>query len=205
MGANSLSVLATLNDYERMVEQYATVFREAWLSGRPLQGSLRVTDSISGGHEMCGIFGVISNSHRIGPEQLDQLNDTMFKRGPDGRGAFWDGKVGLAMRRLAIIDIAGGAQPMYSEDEQVVVVMNGEIYNHARLRDELISAGHRFTSRAEAPKSWSTGTSGGVSMGCLTVSMACSRSCTPTARAARCTWPGTASERNPYTWPGTTT
>ncbi len=95
---------------------------------------------------MCGIFGVISNSHRIGPEQLDQLNDTMFKRGPDGRGAFWDGKVGLAMRRLAIIDIAGGAQPMYSEDEQVVVVMNGEIYNHARLRDELISAGHRFTS-----------------------------------------------------------
>jgi asparagine synthase (glutamine-hydrolysing) len=98
---------------------------------------------------MCGIFGVISNSYRIGPEQLDQLNDTMFKRGPDGRGAFWDGKVGLAMRRLAIIDIAGGAQPMYSEDDQVVVVMNGEIYNHHRLRDELISAGHRFCSRAD--------------------------------------------------------
>ena len=58
---------------------------------------------------MCGIFGVISNSNRIGPQQLDQLNDTMFKRGPDGRGAFWDGNVGLAMRRLAIIDI--GAEP----------------------------------------------------------------------------------------------
>ena len=98
---------------------------------------------------MCGIFGVISNSNRIGPQQLDQLNDTMFKRGPDGRGAFWDGNVGLAMRRLAIIDIAGGAQPMYSEDEQVVVITNGEIYNHRRLRDELISAGHRFGSHAD--------------------------------------------------------
>ena len=97
---------------------------------------------------MCGIIGVVSKTERIGPAQLEVLNDLMTNRGPDGRGLYWDGRVGLAMRRLAIIDLNAGAQPMRSEDGQVVVVFNGEIYNHARLRKELVQS-HTFASRSD--------------------------------------------------------
>src|SRR4051794_36728245 len=75
--------------------------------------------------------------------------DALEHRGPDGRGVRADGPVALANRRLAIIDLAHGEQPMANEDGTAWVVQNGEIYDHARLRDELTAAGHRFATRCD--------------------------------------------------------
>ena len=82
--------------------------------------------------------------------------DAIRHRGPDDWGTFVEGGVGLGMRRLSIIDLAGGHQPMGNEDESVQVVLNGEIYNHEALRREL--RGPRATSSAPGPtpRSWST-------------------------------------------------
>jgi len=98
---------------------------------------------------MCGIIGVINSDGTLGERELAVLNDTMHKRGPDGAGLFWDGQTGIAMRRLAIIDLVGGQQPLFSEDRDVVVVMNGEIYNYASLRKDLIAAGHQFSTHSD--------------------------------------------------------
>lgn len=98
---------------------------------------------------MCGITGIYcyKTSRRVEESTLTQMRDTMIHRGPDG-GANWisqDGRVGLAHRRLSIIDLSTSAtQPMPNEDETVWVSFNGEIYNHLRLREELKSAGHQF-------------------------------------------------------------
>jgi len=99
---------------------------------------------------MCGIIGIINSDGRLGERELAILNNTMHLRGPDGAGVFWDGQAGIAMRRLAIIDLAGGQQPLFSEDRSVVVVMNGEIYNYPTLRNDLIGAGHHFSTRSDA-------------------------------------------------------
>ncbi len=77
---------------------------------------------------MCGISGVVG-SLRSERATLLRMNDALHHRGPDGEGVFWNEHVGLAMRRLAIIDVAGGNQPIFNEDGQVCVVFNGEIYN----------------------------------------------------------------------------
>ncbi|MGH7411997.1 MAG: asparagine synthase (glutamine-hydrolyzing) [Candidatus Methylomirabilis sp.] len=98
---------------------------------------------------MCGIIGIINSDGRLGERELASLNDTMRLRGPDGTGLFWEGQSGIAMRRLAIIDLAGGQQPIFSEDRNVVVVMNGEIYNYPALREDLIAAGHHFSTRSD--------------------------------------------------------
>ena len=89
---------------------------------------------------MCGIVGVVG-SLRSGVERgaLEQMNGCLRHRGPDGEGFFWDADVGLAMRRLAIIDVAGSDQPIFNEDGSVCVVFNGEIYNFRDLRAELES------------------------------------------------------------------
>lgn len=99
---------------------------------------------------MCGIAGAYHFSADAGPvcrERLVRMRDTMVHRGPDGEG-LWiseDSRVGLAHRRLAIIDLSEVAsQPMSNEDGSVWVVFNGEIYNHAALRRELEGLGHRF-------------------------------------------------------------
>ncbi len=99
---------------------------------------------------MCGIVGIINSDGRLGERELAVLNNTMRQRGPDGAGLFWDGQSGIAMRRLAIIDLAGGQQPLFSEDRNIVVVMNGEIYNYPTLRKDLIAAGHHFSTRSDA-------------------------------------------------------
>src|SRR4051812_46980463 len=75
--------------------------------------------------------------------------DALAHRGPDGRGVRVDGPVALGNRRLAIIDVAHGEQPVANEDGSVLVVQNGEIYNHAQLRAELESRGHRFATRCD--------------------------------------------------------
>jgi asparagine synthase (glutamine-hydrolysing) len=100
---------------------------------------------------MCGICGIV---HRDGArpadrQLLERMNAAIRHRGPDDDGFFVEGPVGLAMRRLAIIDVAGGRQPIASEDGQVVVVFNGEIYNFAELHDDLAARGHRFATRSD--------------------------------------------------------
>lgn len=99
---------------------------------------------------MCGIAGKVSfRGGAVDDELLMRMCRQMKHRGPDGRGIYNEGGAGLAMQRLAIIDIEGGDQPVFSEDGQVVVVMNGEIYNFRELRAELVRQGHRFTSRGD--------------------------------------------------------
>jgi asparagine synthase (glutamine-hydrolysing) len=100
---------------------------------------------------MCGIIGVLNltNPLPISPERLQEGNDALSHRGPDDEGAFVQTKIGLAARRLSIIDLAQGHQPMTNEDGTVHVVYNGEIYNHNDLRRELESFGHRFRTRAD--------------------------------------------------------
>lgn len=99
---------------------------------------------------MCGISGWISVG---GEPPEDALMEGMLcairHRGPDERGEFIQGGVGLGMTRLSINDIDGGSQPYYSEDSQVVAVFNGEIYNFKTLREELENKGHRFKSQTD--------------------------------------------------------
>jgi asparagine synthase (glutamine-hydrolysing) len=101
---------------------------------------------------MCGIAGLHADDPRADVrEALGRLTTALQHRGPDGHGIHLarGAATGLGHRRLSIIDLAGGAQPMGSEDGGVQVVCNGEIYNHADLRRELIQAGHRFQSHAD--------------------------------------------------------
>jgi len=98
---------------------------------------------------MCGICGIVSASGPADPERLAQMSAKLVHRGPDSDGTFLDGPVGLAARRLAIIDLAGGDQPIANEDGTVTVVQNGELYNYPELRMELERAGHRFRTNSD--------------------------------------------------------
>ncbi len=95
---------------------------------------------------MCGICGSydFSRGRAADPELLASMNGTLVHRGPDGGGVHVDGPAGLAARRLAIIDLAHGDQPMPAPDGELCVVQNGEIYNHLQLRAELERSGTRF-------------------------------------------------------------
>jgi asparagine synthase (glutamine-hydrolysing) len=100
---------------------------------------------------MCAISGILKY-HRedvIDPELLARMTDLMSHRGPDARGEFIDGNLGLGHRRLSIIDLAGGDQPISNEDGSIVVVFNGEIYNYAKLAETLSDRGHRFRTRSD--------------------------------------------------------
>jgi asparagine synthase (glutamine-hydrolysing) len=100
---------------------------------------------------VCGITGVFARERegQIDQSLLRRMNAALRHRGPDGDGFHVEPGIGLGHRRLSIIDIGGGAQPMYNEDETVVIVFNGEIYNHADLRAELEAEGHVFRSRCD--------------------------------------------------------
>ncbi|HET7554300.1 MAG TPA: hypothetical protein VFJ75_01465, partial [Gaiellaceae bacterium] len=98
---------------------------------------------------MCGICGIVSASGPADPERLARMSAKLVHRGPDSDGTFLDGPVGLAARRLAIIDLAGGDQPIANEDGTVTVVQNGELYNYPELRTELERAGHRFRTSCD--------------------------------------------------------
>ena len=101
---------------------------------------------------MCGIIGLVNSGERAVAEQAvgEAMNAAIWHRGPDGGGVYRDDQALLGMRRLAIIDVAGGQQPMFSEDRQVVLVFNGEIYNFRALRAELQARGHRFHSASDS-------------------------------------------------------
>ena len=100
---------------------------------------------------MCGIAGIVSTAGTppIDLARLTAMRDVLAHRGPDGAGVWTDPGVGLAHRRLAIVDVAGGQQPMTNEDESVWIVFNGEIYNHAEIRERLERAGHRYRTRSD--------------------------------------------------------
>jgi asparagine synthase (glutamine-hydrolysing) len=99
---------------------------------------------------MCGIVGIVSLDPRRGvdPVRLARMRDSLRHRGPDGEGLLVDWRVGLGHRRLAIVDVAGGLQPMSNEDGSVGIVVNGEIYNHASFRSGLEQKGHRYNATA---------------------------------------------------------
>jgi asparagine synthase (glutamine-hydrolysing) len=97
---------------------------------------------------MCGIIGVIDPGQRYAV-RFDLLRDSMMSRGPDGWGEFVEGGVRMAMRRLAIIDLARGDQPFYSRGGEVVAFQNGEIYNYRSLKAELEAAGAAFVSGSD--------------------------------------------------------
>ena len=100
---------------------------------------------------MCGIYGILAldGTRRHGLDVLERMGGAIVHRGPDDSGAVADAELLLGMRRLSIIDVEGGHQPIASEDGQVVVVCNGEIYNFRDLRRELEAAGHRFATHSD--------------------------------------------------------
>ncbi len=100
---------------------------------------------------MCGIAGIVDLRDRreISRRLLVDMNDRQSHRGPDGSGVHLEPGVGLAHRRLSIIDLEGGRQPMFNEDGSVAVTFNGEIYEFAGLREELRRAGHTFQTRSD--------------------------------------------------------
>ena len=99
---------------------------------------------------MCGIAGIADFSGSVDQDVVERMSQAQFHRGPDGRGLHADDCVSLGHRRLSIIDLSEAAlQPMPSETESVWTIYNGEIYNYAELRSELITAGHRFRSRCD--------------------------------------------------------
>src|SRR3954469_22133914 len=100
---------------------------------------------------MCGICGLVSLDGATAPDPaaLAAMNETLLHRGPDSDGSVIDGPCGLAMRRLSIIDLAGGDQPIANEDGRIQVIQNGEIYNYRELADELRGRGHTFSSHSD--------------------------------------------------------
>lgn len=100
---------------------------------------------------MCGICGVAAADPRRPVDQamVRRMTATLLHRGPDGEGLHVSEGVGLGMRRLSIVDLATGDQPIASEDGTLVLVCNGEIYNHVELRQELVRAGHRFRTASD--------------------------------------------------------
>ena len=99
---------------------------------------------------MCGIAGMqMSRGVPADRDLLQRLNDLIAHRGPDGDGFFHENNVGIGNRRLSIIDLEGGDQPIFNEDRNIVVVYNGEIYNSVELRENLISQGHQFYTQCD--------------------------------------------------------
>src|SRR5437879_2267161 len=101
---------------------------------------------------MCGIcgFAVPKNSERrIGESLLIRMRDTLAHRGPDDAGLFTDSQAGLGHRRLSIVDIATGHQPMPNEDQTIWISYNGEVYNHRDLRPGLEQRGHTYRTTCD--------------------------------------------------------
>src|SRR5215510_10534144 len=100
---------------------------------------------------MCGIAGVVDTTPGAHVDELTvhRMCEKIVHRGPDDEGCFVKGGIGLGMRRLSIIDLAGGHQPVFNEDRSAWIVFNGEIYNFLELRSELAQRGHRFYTKTD--------------------------------------------------------
>src|SRR5215510_13279931 len=95
---------------------------------------------------MCGICGMVGRPER---DALGRMASAMVHRGPDDDGFYLDEVAGLGFRRLSIIDVAGGHQPLTNESGRLQLVFNGEIYNHQELREKLEARGHRFRTHSD--------------------------------------------------------
>src|ERR1700692_4303067 len=98
---------------------------------------------------MCGIVGKISVTGTVDRELLETMCALVEHRGPDSRGTFLESGGGLDIQRLAVIDLDAGDQPIFNEDESIVVVLNGEIYNYVELREQLQRRGHRLATHTD--------------------------------------------------------
>src|SRR5687767_7518747 len=100
---------------------------------------------------MCGIAGILQDDPRATASRalVTAMADRLIHRGPDAEGILVDGPAALGHRRLSIIDVAGGDQPIYNTDRSIAVVFNGEIYNHRELRRWLEGAGYRFRTNSD--------------------------------------------------------
>jgi asparagine synthase (glutamine-hydrolysing) len=100
---------------------------------------------------MCGIAGILEfgRDTRANAAALREMCRVITHRGPDDQGFYTDGAVGIGMRRLSIVDVAGGHQPISNEDGTLWIVFNGEIYNHLDLREQLIARGHRYVTHSD--------------------------------------------------------
>lgn len=127
--------------------------RKAVLNQKATQTRQDAFEASKGNREalVCGIYGLVklNSINESGPEILGRMGEALFHRGPDDCGHYFGRGVALGMRRLSIIDVAGGHQPIANEDETVWVVLNGEIYNFKQLRADLEGKGHRFRTRTD--------------------------------------------------------
>lgn len=99
---------------------------------------------------MCGICGIVFfNGERVSELDIKKMNDLLYHRGPDSQGYFIKDNIAIAMRRLSIIDLKTGDQPISNEDQKIQVILNGEIYNFLKLKEDLIKKGHRFKSKTD--------------------------------------------------------
>jgi asparagine synthase (glutamine-hydrolysing) len=98
---------------------------------------------------MCGICVVTDERRAVDAQVIRRMCDRIRHRGPDAEGLHVDGPVALGMRRLSIIDLSTGDQPIYNEDRSLAIVFNGEIYNYQALREQLLAAGHRFQTASD--------------------------------------------------------
>ena len=99
---------------------------------------------------MCGIAGILNRGRApVERAAVRRMTDSLIHRGPDGEGFHVEGPIGLGHRRLSIIDLQGGVQPMSSEDGSAWITYNGEVYNFKQLRSELSALGHRFRTSSD--------------------------------------------------------
>src|SRR5215203_4369152 len=100
---------------------------------------------------MCGIAGIVNSdpARIVSSERIRAMCDALIHRGPDHFGYRVQGEMGIGMRRLSIIDLQTGEQPISNEDETVWIVFNGEIYNYRDLRQELKGKGHQFRTTSD--------------------------------------------------------
>jgi asparagine synthase (glutamine-hydrolysing) len=100
---------------------------------------------------VCGIVGILklASQERADEARINQMRDVLHHRGPDGAGVWVEGPIGLGHRRLAIVDVTGGHQPMFNSDGSCCIVYNGEIYNHPLLQKRLESEGHHYKTRSD--------------------------------------------------------
>jgi asparagine synthase (glutamine-hydrolysing) len=142
---------------------------------------------------MCGIAGIFDGNGRreVDRALLERMNDSQVHRGPDEGGVHVEPGIALAHRRLSIIDLSTGQQPLYNEDKSVVVIFNGEIYNFQELVTELTACGHSFRTHCDTEvivHGWESGAKRASS-----ASGACSRSRCGIAIAKPCFSRATAS------------
>ena len=99
---------------------------------------------------MCGLCGFINKANKKEKDIIiKEMASKIIHRGPDSEGIYSDNDIAIAFRRLSIIDLAGGSQPIYNEDKSKLIFFNGEIYNYQKLRKELEEKKHKFTTNTD--------------------------------------------------------